>query len=426
MMNRLLPLFLLLLIGNYSIAQVENAVEDRSILSLPVFYYDAVSYPSSDTGKTRVDIFIQVPYNQIQFIKSKDKFLAEYLVTISIYDEHRLRLLSEKSWTEKIETADFDITISRNNSNLSLKSFSLQPNNYLIRIEVEDKDSRKNYSYSNVYKVEDFSDSLAMSGIMLISSKSNTDGNSKVIPNISGNIVQQKGMIPFFYEVYSDSKKNIVLNYLIVNKQQETIYSNTIDYTIDSGRNQIFYQIENLDVSIGEYLLRINLKDDQLQTLVTSSKSFYSRHIGIPESIKDLDKAIEQMIYIANTSDLKFIREASNYEAKLDRFLSFWKLRDPNPSTLENEIFNEYFRRVEYSNKTFSSYMEGWKSDMGMVYIILGAPNNVDRHPFDYDSKPYEIWEYYNINRQFVFVDRTGFGDYRLATPLYGDNYRFR
>ena len=61
-----------------------------------------------------------------------------------------------------------------------------------------------------------------------------------------------------------------------------------------------------------------------------------------------------------------------------------------------------------------------------MVYITLGPPNNVDRHPFDYDAKPYEVWEYYDQNLQFVFMDETGFGDYRLITPMYGDEMRYR
>ncbi|MDP3683995.1 MAG: GWxTD domain-containing protein, partial [Ignavibacteria bacterium] len=79
-----------------------------------------------------------------------------------------------------------------------------------------------------------------------------------------------------------------------------------------------------------------------------------------------------------------------------------------------------------YANAHFTHYTEGWKSDMGMVYIILGAPNSVDRHPFEYDSKPFEVWEYYQINRQFIFVDNTGFGDYRLTTPFYNDLERYR
>jgi hypothetical protein len=79
----------------------------------------------------------------------------------------------------------------------------------------------------------------------------------------------------------------------------------------------------------------------------------------------------------------------------------------------------EYYIRVQFANKNFAHYIEGWRTDMGMVYIIFGSPNNVDRHPFDIDSKPYEIWSYYDLNHQFTFVDQTGFGDYRLTTPIW-------
>jgi hypothetical protein len=61
---------------------------------------------------------------------------------------------------------------------------------------------------------------------------------------------------------------------------------------------------------------------------------------------------------------------------------------------------------------------------MGMVYVIFGEPSNIERHPYDMDQKPYEIWDYYDINRQFVFLDNTGFGDYRLITPIW-DTFRY-
>ena len=41
----------------------------------------------------------------------------------------------------------------------------------------------------------------------------------------------------------------------------------------------------------------------------------------------------------------------------------------------------------------------------------------------DYDAMSQE---YYELNKRFVFLDDTGFGDYRLITPLYGDDYRYR
>jgi hypothetical protein len=50
----------------------------------------------------------------------------------------------------------------------------------------------------------------------------------------------------------------------------------------------------------------------------------------------------------------------------------------------------------------------------------------VDRHPFEVDSKPYEIWAYYELNYSIVFVDETGFGDYRLQTPIWEIYQRLR
>ena len=78
---------------------------------------------------------------------------------------------------------------------------------------------------------------------------------------------------------------------------------------------------------------------------------------------------------------------------------------------------DEYYARVEYAKKNFQSFLEGWRTDRGMVYIRFGPPQNVERHPFDSDNKQYEIWYYYNQNREFIFVDETGFGDYRLRYP---------
>jgi GWxTD domain-containing protein len=106
--------------------------------------------------------------------------------------------------------------------------------------------------------------------------------------------------------------------------------------------------------------------------------------------------------------------------------LAFWKKKDPNPADEENAVFDEYYRRINFANANFSHYMEGWRSDRGMIYITLGPPNNIDRHPFEYDSKPYEVWEYYDLNEQYVFMDESGFGDYRLITPLTGDAMRYR
>jgi GWxTD domain-containing protein len=99
-------------------------------------------------------------------------------------------------------------------------------------------------------------------------------------------------------------------------------------------------------------------------------------------------------------------------------FLEFWKKKDPNPVTTHNERMDEYYRRVKYANLHFKGLRDGWETDMGRVYVIFGQPTDVERHPFDIDKKPYEVWSYDDLNRHFLFVDEDGFGDFRLKSPL--------
>jgi GWxTD domain-containing protein len=195
---------------------------------------------------------------------------------------------------------------------------------------------------------------------------------------------------------------------------------------LNKGRNQIFYTLPDSSLEMGNFDISIVLKDFGDQKLASAKQSFISRWVGFPSTAKDLDEAIDQLVYIASADEMSYIRKGKTRDEKISRFKEFWKKKDAVPSTEENEVFNEYYRRVAFANANFSQYIKGWKTDRGMVYIILGNPNNVDRHPFEYDSKPYEVWDYYQLNRSFVFVDETGFGDYRLVTPLTGDLYRYR
>ena len=414
--------FIFLFIAN---AQVENANKSKEYIGEPKYYIDYLNFKGKEKGKTRLDVFVQVPYKIIQFVKSENEFVGNYNVTISVFDEDKNTLFVEKSWTEKLKSQKFEQTISKDNYNLSLRSFELLPGKYLIRSIVEDQDSKNDYKYENLVNVRDFSKLPAVSDVMLISKETVVNGETKILPNVSRNVIAKKEGLPFFFEIYTDSSERVKLEYIIKDKK-DILFDSTLTKTIDSARTQVFTKIKNNDLSLGSYELVVNLENNDGDIKAISSKPFLSRWIGIPSSVKDLDKAIAQLVYIASSSEISDMEDAKTKDEKIKLYLEFWKKKDPTPNTEENEVRDEYYRRIAYANQNFSHYVEGWKSDRGMVFIILGPPNNVDRHPFEYDSKPYEIWEYYNLSKNFVFVDETGFGDYRLVTPMYGDFYRYR
>ncbi|NMM48843.1 GWxTD domain-containing protein [Marinigracilibium pacificum] len=60
-----------------------------------------------------------------------------------------------------------------------------------------------------------------------------------------------------------------------------------------------------------------------------------------------------------------------------------------------------YYNRVSKANYHFTNYKEGWKTDQGLIFIILGAPANIKK------EGNYEIWTYkngFNSSLSFTFV----------------------
>lgn len=390
------------------------------------YFQDFLNF-MDDNGQSRVDIFIQVPFAAVQFERSSKGFEGGYSVTVSIYMEDGETLYLEKLWNEKISVKSFGESSAKENFNLSYRSFNLTPGKYFIKTTVTDRDSRREYFSNNYYNIRDFSKKPSISDIMLIAQMTNVKGNNKIVPNVSRNVSENKDEINIFFEIYSDSSTDYNIDYVVTNKDNKILYESSGKQSINEGITQIFYTISDSTLfNIGNYILTVRLKDNNADILASTSKTFFSRWVGLPATVANIDEAIDQLIYIANPDEIDYMENGKDEEEKSKRFLEYWKSKDPSPGNDENEVFQEYFGRVNFANEQFSHYREGWQTDRGMVFIILGPPNNVDRHPFEYDSKPYEIWEYYEINRSFTFLDETGFGDYRLITPMYGDLFRYR
>jgi GWxTD domain-containing protein len=111
----------------------------------------------------------------------------------------------------------------------------------------------------------------------------------------------------------------------------------------------------------------------------------------------------------------------------------FWRSRDPDPDTEENEFKQQFFERVAYANEHFSSGKPGRLTDRGRIYIKFGKPDSIESHPMGgyYDrppgegggstsTYPFEKWFYRYIPNvrsgvELEFVDPTGSGEFRLA-----------
>lgn len=169
------------------------------------------------------------------------------------------------------------------------------------------------------------------------------------------------------------------------------------------------------DLYGGKYLLRVEYIEDNkiinfLTTEVLIKFSFLKSEIEYQDMINALS-------YIAKWDEIDKLKNVSkeNREAKWN---DFWLKQLLNPSITMGIGYDEFLERYNYANKNFSGFKKGYKTDFGRIYIMYGQPDEIERHPFDKDSKPYEIWYYYSKNITFIFIDINGYGEYVLQNYL--------
>ena len=416
----------MLLIGVLLISPLREAAAQADVRQAevdvnPVFFFDAIVYASDQPGNSRIDFYVQVPYYELRFTRESDFFAARYDVTLNISRVNG-QIVQERSWSVDVHAKDIAQTTSQKLYSLTQRDVDVEPGQYRITLQVKDQDSKKVGKAERSLLVTNFAkDSLSLSDVMLVSRlTTSANGRMAIVPNIRGSIGTEEEAFFLFFEVYNKFPLDSVdLSWKIFSSEKKEMKQGQSLEAITGQKTQSFLKLDSLNLPVGIYLLTVDARPwpDTSRMVATTSRSFSVQWADMPFTITDIDKAIDELRYIADAKDLDYVRGGATLEERRKRFVEFWAKRDPDPSTPRNELMEEYYRRVDYANKHFSHYLPGWKTDMGMVYIRFGPPENIERHPFDMNTKPYEVWYYYQLERQFIFVDETGFGDYRLRYP---------
>jgi GWxTD domain-containing protein len=141
--------------------------------------------------------------------------------------------------------------------------------------------------------------------------------------------------------------------------------------------------------------------------------------------------------YIITNEERKAFKALATDEERENFIENFWRRRDPDPDTEENEFRDQYYERIAYANEHYSSGIPGWKTDRGRIYIAWGKPDGIETHPSggayerpSYEgggstsTYPFETWFYRHLDGvgdgiEIEFVDPTGSGEYRIARDPY-------
>lgn len=430
-MFKLFLYILTILIATQSLWTQLSSIKD----GIDAFFFDAIIFKGDSANLARVDCYIMVPYQSLSFVKYGDNYIASIKVNVTVFDSLG-NIINTSNYDRNFVEKDFNIAQGATAKNdVRQIIFSLAPGSYRIKATLSDENAKKDYSQSRNLSIIDYNKyDNALSGLLLVSSIEENQGRWRITPHISDNIGNLRDGFFVFFEFYSNTNQKVDFIYQIFEKDDLIEQGKRNRKDIQIGTNRLFIRINKpAKFTRNNYILRIlalkpSDSDDYeiSDILAVAQRSIKSTTRLSGFVLNDLNKAIRQLRYVANQQEIEYIQSAKTDDEKLRRFEEFWRALDPTPNTERNEAFEEYYMRIAYANENFRSYTEGWLTDKGMVYIIFGRPFSVEKSNPMSDGRVYERWIYAD-NREFLFLDNTGFGDFRLVRPLtITEKYRYK
>lgn len=127
-------------------------------------------------------------------------------------------------------------------------------------------------------------------------------------------------------------------------------------------------------------------------------------------TIKNVFGMVPPLRFISSNAEFEELNKNENTKQAVDMF---W-LSKSGDEDRGREAIKRYYNRVQDANENFTSYLEGWKTDRGMISIIYGTPKSVRV------QRDEEIWFYgeetNSFSLQFTFV--------KVENPFTANDYK--
>ena len=109
----------------------------------------------------------------------------------------------------------------------------------------------------------------------------------------------------------------------------------------------------------------------------------YAFYPGFP-NVLGSDDVLRSLRYITSADEYQQLFTLSDSRLAMERF---WNRSAGNPDRA-SELIIRYYSRVNNANILYTSFVPGWQTDRGMIYIIFGPPHSV------FKTKNTETWRY--------------------------------
>lgn len=426
-------IFLVLMVPQILTAQNEFSYNKERTSGLPVYSMDSFLFYNDDKT-AKVNTFLKIRNDALQYVFENGVYSSSFEITYTVYNSED-EVIKNESKKDQHNTKSFNATQLNDAFHFYTFQFFPADGTYKIKTQIRDLNTNKYFDQTNEVKVISFEkQAIVLSDLMIIETLKDSTRRNNIIPIIDDIVTNIEKGFSIYFELYPQNLKFNDVRFEIYAEDEaerepvKPIYIGSVDYKLDKRETQqIFHRFDTDKIHSGRYTLIIKAKTPTDSLLVEKRKTYSFDWNLKPTSPKDIEIAIDQLIYFAKTPQFEKMKSAKTDSERKQLFDEFWKPWDPNPDTEYNEMMQEYYKRVRIANKLYRAFMKpGWKTDRGMVFIMYGLPDYVNSVLSASDSKPYEVWYYYDIHKKYIFISENSDEDYRLVNSLNGESSELR
>lgn len=427
-------------------ARSAAAVDFDQTIGMPPYVFRAYQFAAAEPGKVRVEVYIGMVNDILQFVKNPadSNYRAQYEVSITLWDKEK-NPLDSRNWKRELAVADFDATNDRKKFNLEHAGFDLPPGDYEIALEITDRDTGKNLRDRRSLKLKPLTDEqIHLSSIIFtkaapVAMAAERDSLLQHYAALTtsvpveapaartGNHTTASGEAmtgaAAYFEIYGAKVgETVQLQYELLDwrQQPQQTWQETLTVAQTPVRHLVDFAGKINQAGLHTFRLTAQRGGDAKDKATKAEESFQVQINADPNYAAALAAnqtlLYEPLRYIVKGADYKRIAETG--AATRDSLVAaFWQQRDPDPGAAGNQLRDEFYRRVAFADLRFASAhtgKAGWESDRGRIYIKYGPPREVHHQLAEQGAAPYEIWLYPDLDLHFVFRDKTGSGDFEL------------
>jgi len=415
------------------------------------FEFDYARFYNPADSSGYLELYYSFYRPHLLTVNFEEELVKQGKLSIKIVDLDNDMVVVDNDWLMDIPVSEVEQTT--NNLLVGQMDFPLEFGNYKVNISASDINNPE-FEESSSFELlfSPFSETdLVVSDIQLataiVTQSTNEESifykNSlEVTPNPSLVYGDSNPVLFFYSEIYglqNEVLEDCIIEQKLLGPDNSIIYEKS---RVISGKNPAVVEAGAIKVNqfnSGIYTLIISVKDSDNRISANSAKRVYVYNRDLIDTSTDFASSaltpLESELMMMSEDEIEFMFETARYiateteksqwkklseiDAKRQFLTAFWQKRDTDTKTPVNEFKRDYYERVNYANKNFSnlSRSEGWKTDRGRVYIMYGAPGEIERFQNEYYSMPYEIWQYYDLEGGviFLFADEQGLNIYRLV-----------